>query len=162
MLSVNRHPILKRIRMQLLIESIAWILFLAFYYDFFDGHLKPVLWNLALVFSAGLILVHNLLGYQVTNNPIHGSNLVNSLEIYLQKLKKYALVSISSRVLAISIVCGFFLSGLENLAPRHFMGIVVFAIIITIQAVILRRVWSKRIQTISSKYQQLITTSDEI
>ncbi|MDN5204225.1 hypothetical protein QQ008_22730 [Fulvivirgaceae bacterium BMA10] len=156
MLHVNKHPTLKGIRIQLIIESIAWISFLAFYYNFFDGHQKPVFWNIALVISVGLMLVHNLLGYQVTNNPINGTNIANSLMRYLVKLKKYAYLSIVSRLLALSIVFGFFLSGVEAFEQRHCMSIGIVLMIICIQAFILWKIWLKRIRTITSKYLELI------
>lgn len=156
MLNVNQHPSLNAIMIQIIIESVAWILFLAFYYDVFDGHLKPVFWNISLVLSIGLILVHNLLGYQVTNNPINGSNIINSLEKYMRKLRRYAYLSIFSRVLALSIVFGFFLSGLETFEQRHYLSTGVLAIIVTIQAFILWKIWSRRIRTIASSYKQFI------
>src|SRR5699024_5390209 len=86
MLNVNRHPSLKAIRIQLMIESIAWIIFLACFYNFFDGHLKPAIWTIALVLAVGLLLVHNAAGYKITNNPINGINIVESLANYYRRL----------------------------------------------------------------------------
>lgn len=156
MLDVNQHPALKKIRIQLMIESIAWIVFLACYYNFFDGHLKPAIWNIALVLAVGLLLVHNAAGYQITNNPINGINIAESLANYYHRLKKYAYVSIASRALAIGILFGYFLSGLESLEQRHYISMGVGAVVIAIQVFLLWRIWSKRIATISSRYEQII------
>lgn len=156
MLNVNNHPTLKKIKSQMIIESVAWIGFLAFYYDFFDGHLKPVLWNLLLIIAVGLLLIHNLLGYQVTNNPINGHNILDSLRNYLKKIRSYSYLSISTRVFALIIIFGYFLSGVESFESRHYWSIGLLPLFVLTQVYFLWRVWSKRINTISSKYGQLI------
>jgi|SRR5690606_9730573 multisubunit Na+/H+ antiporter MnhB subunit len=155
MLDVNQHPILKRIRIQLMIEGIAWIVFLSCFYNFFDGHLKPAIWNIALAIAIGLILVHSAAGYKITNNPINGMNIAESLTNYYHQLKKYAYLSIASRALAIGILFGYFLSGLESLGQRHYISMGVAGIVIAIQVGLLWRIWSKRISTITSRYKQI-------
>lgn len=156
MLDVNRHPALKTIRIQLMMESIIWIVFLSCFYNFFDGHLKPAVWNIALVLAVGLILVHNTAGYLITNNPINGKNIAESLTNYYHQLKKYAYLSIVSRALAISILFGYFLSGLESLEQRHYISMGVAGVVIAIQVFVLWRIWSKRISTITEKYGQIV------
>jgi len=157
MLSVNNHPVLKKIKTQLIIESIAWISFLALYYDFFDGHLRPILWNALLIIAVGLLLIHNLLGYQVTNNPINGPNILESISNYLKKIRKYAYLSISARVIAILIMFGYFLAALDSFEFRHYGSLGAVLLLVSIQVYFLWRVWSKRINTIASKYDQLVT-----
>jgi hypothetical protein len=156
MLDVNQHPTLKAIKIQLMIESIVWILFLACFYNFFDGHLKPAVWNIALVLAVGLLLVHNAAGYLVTNNPINGINIAESLTNYYKRLKKYAYLSIASRALAIGILFGYFLSGLQSLEQRHYISMGVAGVVIVIQVLLLWRIWSKRISTITSRYEQIV------
>ena len=156
MLAVNKNPVLKRIKIQLIIESIAWTGFLAIYYDFFDGHLRTWYWNVLLIFAVGLLLIHNLLGYQVTNNPINGMNILDSLRKYLKKIRKYAYLSISARVFAIVIVFGYFLSALDAFEVRHYWSLGFLMVLVTIQAYLLWKVWSKRIDFITSKYDQLV------
>ena len=156
MLNVNNHPALKAIKIQLMIESIAWIIFLACFYNFFDGHLKPVIWNIALVLAVGLLLVHNVAGYQITNNPINGINIAESLTNYYHQLKKYAYLSIASRALAIAILFGYFMSGLESLEQRHYITMGVAGAVIGIQVFVLWRIWAKRISTITSRYEQIV------
>jgi len=156
MLNVNQHPSVKAIRIQLMIESIFWMAFLACFYNFFDGHLKPAIWNIALALAVGLLLVHNSAGHKITNNPINGTNIAESLTNYCHRLKKYAYISIASRALAISIMFGYFLSGLESFEQRHYISIGIGGIVITIQVVALWRIWSKRISTITSRYEQIV------
>lgn len=156
MLNVNQHPSLKGIRIQLMIESIVWIAFLACFYNFFDGHLKPAIWNIALVLAVGLLLVHNAAGYKITNSPINGTNIAESLTNYYHRLKKYAYLSIASRALAIGILFGYFLSGVESLEQRHYISMGMAGAVIGIQVFLLWRIWSKRIDTITSTYEQII------
>lgn len=156
MLGVNKHPVLKKIKTQLIIESITWTAFLAVYYDFFDGHLRSGLWNSLLVVAICLLLIHNMLGYRVTNNPISGNNISKSLSNYLQKIRKYAYVSVTARVVAILIIHGYFLSAMDQLETRHYWITVFLTLLIVIQVVFLWRIWSKRINLITTKYKQLV------
>lgn len=156
MLNVNQHPSLKGIRIQLIVETIFWTAFLACFYNFFDGHLKPVIWNIALALAVGLLLVHNSAGYKITNNPINGTNIAESLTNYCHRLKKYAYLSIASRALAISIMFGYFLSGMQSFEQRHYISMGVAVIVIGIQVFVLWRIWSKRISTITSRYEQIV------
>src|SRR6478752_9237483 len=82
MIVENNHPVLKGIKIQLLMETILWAIFLAVYYNIFDGHLKSPLWNVLLVVSVIFILVHNALGFQIIGNPINGENIIKSLKNY--------------------------------------------------------------------------------
>lgn len=156
MLRVNKNPVLKRIKIQLIIESIAWTCFLAIYHDFFDGHLRSGFWNVLLISSIVLLLVHNLLGYQVTNNPINGMNILDSLRNYLKRIRKYAYLSVLARIFAIIIIVGYFLSALESFEVRHYWSLGFFLLLLLMQVYILWRVWSKRINTITSKYDELV------
>lgn len=156
MLNVNKHPVLKRIKIQLIIESIAWASFLAIYYDFFDGHLRTWFWNALLILSIGMLLIHNLLGYQVTNNPINGRNILDSLRRYIKRIRIYAYLSISARVFAIIIIFGYFLSALDAFEVRHYWSLGFLLALVFIQAYLLWRVWSNRISFIKLKYDQLL------
>lgn len=157
MMKTSSHPALKRIRMQVILESVAWTLFLAMYYNFFDGHEKSIIWNIALVAAILLLLIHNLLIYKVTDHPINGENIKDSLRGYSQRLKQYSIISVTTRVVAIVILIGFFLSSIEIFEQRHFIAMIGAGVIIIIQAFILWRIWQKRIKSISAKYDQLLT-----
>ncbi len=147
MLRANQHPVLKGIRLQLLLEGIFWTLFLVVYYDFFDGHLKPFLWNLALVGAVAFLLVHTFLGYQISNRAIYGDNIRESLKQYLRRIQQYARISIASRVIAISTILGFFLSVVE-FSPTRYGQVALMLLIIPIQVYLLYRIWAKRINRV--------------
>lgn len=147
MLRANQHPVLKGIRLQLLLEGVFWTLFLLVYYDFFDGHLKPFLWNLALVGAVAFLLVHTFLGYQISNRAIYGTNIRESLQQYLSRIRKYARISIGSRVLAIITIMGFFLSTVPATPSRYGQGGLIL-LIISVQIYLLYRIWAKRINRV--------------
>ena len=60
---LKNHPILHKIRIKILIESIALCLLLLVYYDWFDGHQKPLYANLLLVLSILARIGNNIFGY---------------------------------------------------------------------------------------------------
>ncbi len=155
MLDPGQHPSLKGIRRQLILESLAWTLFLAFYHDFFDGQQKPFVWNLLLILAVAGLLVHNLLGYRITSRPIQGKDLRSSLGHYLSKIRRYAWVSIGARVLAILILFGFFLSSVDFEA-RHYVGVAGIAGLLLVQGFLLWRVWKRRIEVIEEQVGQLV------
>ncbi len=161
MVAVNQHPILRGIRRQLIIESIGWLAFLALYYNLFDGHLRPVYWNILLILAVGLVMVHNLLGYRITNNPVNGSNLLESLRNYLKRMRRYSNVSISTRVLAIAMIFGFFLSTADFAGPRSYWIVFGMLLVLVIQIYLLHRMWSKRIRIITEKYRQFMVKDSE-
>lgn len=148
MIRAATHPVLSSIKRQLIIESVMWSIFLVVYYDFFDGHTKPFLWNILLVLSVVLILVHNILGYRVTANPIQAESINNSLYLYLKRLRLYALISIATRVIAILMIMGFFISTIE--AGRNMFVVLGFVVIIILfQVVMIWKIWKRRINNIS-------------
>lgn len=150
----NNHPVLKDIRIQLLTETVFWAIFLAVYYNIFDGHLKSPLWNVLLVVSVIFILVHNVLGFQIISNPINGETILESLKNYQIKIKNYAVISIATRVAAIAILLGYFISTIAFTKEKLFsLGFI--SLIIPVQIYLLHRVWAKRKSRINNILQKL-------
>jgi len=143
MISKSNPPAAKSIKAQLIIETVFWTVFTAVYYDFFDGHLKPVLWNFLLLAAVCFILTHNALGFKIVNNPINGQTIVESLKNYQGRIKTYAVVSIVSRVLAIAILLGYFISTI-TLTNEKIISLGFIAFIFPVQIYLLNRVWKKR------------------
>lgn len=151
MIEDNNHPVLKSIKKQLLIETVLWAIFLAVYYNIFDGHLKSALWNILLVVAVLFILVHNALGFKITSNPINGETILESLKNYQTKIQRYAMISIVTRVLAIAILLGYFMSTITFTQEKLFsLGLI--ALIFPIQIYLLQRVWAKRKNQIHSLF----------
>lgn len=154
MIQDNNHPVLKGIKRQLLIETVLWAIFLAVYYNIFDGHLKSPLWNILLVVAVLFILVHNALGFQITNNPINGETILESLKNYQTKIKNYAVISIVTRVLAIAMLLGYFTSTI-TLTQEKLFSLGLITLIFPIQIYLLQRVWIKRKNKIDSLFTKL-------
>lgn len=150
----NNHPVLKGIKIQLLIETVLWAIFLAVYYNFFDGHLKSPLWNFLIVVSVIFILIHNVLGFQIIGNPINGVSLMESLKNYLIKIKNYTVISIAARVFAILMLLGYFISTI-SLTNEKLVCLGFISLVIPLQICLLHRVWAKRKRKIDKMFQML-------
>lgn len=145
MLLEKKHPVLKKIRIQLTIEIIGWSAFLLCYYTMFDGDRKPVWINIILVISVLLPLIHNLLGYGFAKYLINGNTIKESLERYLAKVKIYVIVSVISRILFISGLLFFFTYGL-SLNTHKYLLLIMAVSIFVIQLIFLYTLWMKRIR----------------
>lgn len=145
MTGIKNHSTLKGLRRQLIVETLFFGLFLFFYYDFFDGHLKPVFWNILLVASVILILFHNILGFIAAKNPIAGDDVKQSLKNYLNKLKRYSIVSIFSRAFGITAIMVFFISTVTFEEGKYFI-LIGIGLIIIVQVYMLKHIWLRRIK----------------
>ncbi len=144
MLKVKSHPVLKKIKTQLLLEMIAWLIFMAIYYTMFDGEKRP--WFINFVFMLGLLqaMAYNLSGYLAAKNLIQGDNLFASFTNYVKQLKKFRSSAIGSRLLLITGLILFFSYGLE-MNSRRIIAIFSISSIFMLQLWILYQQWTKRI-----------------
>lgn len=144
MLLENNHPVLKGIRRQLALEIAGWSLFLICYYTMFDGDLKPLIINIILVLCALLPLIHNLMGYRFAKYLLKGTTIRQSIENYFSKVKKYALISILTRVLYASGLLLFLLYNIQFTTGKYFLlgGTVLF---FGIQLYFLYLLWRRRL-----------------
>lgn len=147
---VNKQasPVMRGIRKQLIIELLGYTAFLLVYYDFFDGDKKPFYLNALLIISVLLLLAHNVVGYTLAKNPVVANSLLKTMQQQLQRLKRYALVSVSSSVLAFAGIFAFFLAGIHwNNSKYAAVGVIVIMMIL--QQFSLRRIWAGRIKRLS-------------
>ena len=144
MLKERSHPSLKRMRRQMLIEIVAYLFFLLVYVDFFDGHQKPVYANMLLVAAFAFSIVHNIAGYRLANARITGNNVRQLLIARLAGMKRFARVSIGSRVL-LGVCFLLFFSSVISFTPVKagiVLGIVCFFLV---QLILLWKTWFARI-----------------
>lgn len=154
------HPVLKKIRKQLIFESLIWGVVLSVYYSGFDGVQKTFFWNAVLVVAIVLLLVHNLLGYRLVQTPINAQNLMDSLKGYLKRIKRYALISIATRVLAVMAILLFLTSNVEwNINKIVATGTTVF-VLISLQIYFLWKLWKKRMVIIETQINSLKSNID--
>lgn len=145
--AAGSHPSIKRIKLQLMIEGIAWILFLFVFYDFFDGHLKPLWLNILLAASFTLLLLHHIWGIRLLNQPMQENNLITNLESYKKRLSKYTIYTLLARGGAMGILFLFFFYNVEWTAAKY--GLLMGALfIMLIQFYVLYKIWARRIQQV--------------
>lgn len=146
MLRRNRHPVLKSIKLQMIIEIIGFTVFGLVFYDFFDGHEKPLYAIIILVASLLLVIFHNLIGYFNAKRSVRGENLRVSLEKYEEELKTFAFISVLSRVIYTAGLTIYFVwPHYMNLWPMLLLLALVVA-----QVIIVARMWGKRIRAINT------------
>jgi hypothetical protein len=147
MMKERTHPVLRRIRRQLIIESIAFTFFLFTYYDLFDGDQKPLYVNVLLVAAMLFALVHNVVGYRLAKSGVTGSDINEALANHLSKLRVYALISVVSRVLVAGCLLFFFASIITFTAKKYWLlaGIIV---VFVVQIKMLSGIWQKRIRQV--------------
>ncbi|MXV15612.1 hypothetical protein [Hufsiella ginkgonis] len=154
MLSENRHPVLKQIRRQSLLEIAGWTIFLACCYTMFDGDRKPLWINITLVISVLLPLAHNTAGYLGAKNLVKGTDLKRSLENYHRSLKTFAALSVAARTLFGTGLVLFFTYGLRlNLTRMLSLGAI--ALVFALQIWLLLRMWNKRISLLGKTISAL-------
>ncbi|ODS86521.1 MAG: hypothetical protein ABS46_00870 [Cytophagaceae bacterium SCN 52-12] len=141
----GNHPVLKGIRRQLLFETIGFTLFLLVYYDFFDGDRKPLYANLLLAGAMLLVIGHNIAGYRLAGRGVKDSSIRRSLEERLSRIKTYAVISVTSRVLIMACVCIFFIS-VVTLDTQRYRLLALIAVVFAIQITLLSRLWRRRIR----------------
>lgn len=151
----GKHPVLKKMKRQLVVESILWTLVLLVFYDFFDGHQKSLFWNLLLVVSIFLLLTHNILGFLILKNPIQGVSLKISLENYFVKIKNYATTSIISRAFAVITFVLYLTSNTNWNTSKLWLTISFMALLIFIQIFALNKIWKNRLSKIKKQITDL-------
>lgn len=149
MMRERTHPVLKRIRWQLIIESIAFSFFLFAYYDLFDGDQKPFYVNVLLVTAMLFALMHNVIGYRLAKGGIDGSDIKQALRNQLSKLRMYALISVISRVLVAGCLLFFFVSIITFTTAKYWL-LVAIVLIFIIQVALLSGIWQARIRQIKN------------
>ncbi|KDN54018.1 hypothetical protein [Flavobacterium seoulense] len=147
LLQENKHPVLKSIRKQIGIEITAWLVFLLSYYWLFDGAKKPFWINLILVISLGFPIFHSFYGYHFNKYLSDGANVKKALEQVYYRLKKYAVVSVISRV---GFICGllvFFSYGIQFTTTKYY-SLAVICFVFLIQLWVLYLIWNQRLKRI--------------
>lgn len=155
MLTEGKHPVLKRIRKQLLTEGLCFMAFLVAYYDFFDGDRKPAYANALLITGVVLILLHNLWGYLLTRKRLNTENVTVTLQHHVRGVRKWAVASVICRLAAIVCILLFFTSVITFTTTKWWL-LAGAAFVALIQLVLLGMLWMNRIKTLQSAINGLI------
>ncbi|THU38312.1 hypothetical protein FAM09_16685 [Niastella caeni] len=154
MLLEKRHPVLKRIRRQLIIETLAFTAFLFVYYDLFDGDRKPIYINGLIAGAMLLAITHNMIGYVLTKRPIRADNLKQSLEDHLFKMKIFAALSVASRALMAGCLLLFFTFVITFNTEKYWILIGIIGILL-VQLTLLSGIWFRRIRQMKGTIDNL-------
>lgn len=147
MLLESKHPVLKEIRKQFIIEIAGWSAFLFCYYTMFDGDQKPLWVNLVLIITMLSSLLHNLSGYSFSRFLPGGDSIKASLDRYMKKIRTYASISIFSRILLISGFMLFFTFNIQFTTTKYLL-LAAAALVFVLQLLWLSRLWTKRISAL--------------
>jgi len=139
MTAVKNHPVLKRIKTKLVVETLAVSLFLMLYYNGFDGAEKPIFANVLLIFGAAAYILNGVLSFQTIQKPIQGDSLNHSIKNYFNKIKTISKISIGISIFYSCCLLLFFGSTINFNTEKKW--ILLFFIIVLIQAFF----WSSRI-----------------
>jgi hypothetical protein len=147
MLQEKNHPVLRKVRRQLIIETAGWLTLLGAYYTMFDADKKPLWANILLIISILMSIIHNVTGYTASRHIITGNTIKQSLENYLSRLKRYSVVSVVSRLIFGAGLLAFFSSGINFTANKYtLLAILILAVLF--QCLLLYRVWVRRLRRI--------------
>jgi len=154
MTQLKHHPVLNKIRLKLIIETIALSFLLFIYYDWFDGNQKPLYANLVLILGILTYITTNVISYVAIKNTHFNQNLKDTIHNYIAKIKRLSLFSICSSIIYTGSFLFFFSSVVEfNLEKKW---ILFFGVIVLIQAFFWsHRVWKSWIKKLSEHAKNL-------
>lgn len=158
MTKIQNHPILNRIRLKLIIESILLITFLIVYHNMFDGGNKPLWANITLVISAALYILTDFIGYLVLQNPVSRNNLKNSINNLHLKLKRIAICSLTVSLLFGSSVILFF-SSMIIFTKGKYLILAVMIIMMFVSMYLSYKYWMLRINRIKTTEMEFDETA---
>jgi hypothetical protein len=159
MTQIKNHPNIKRVRIKFIIETILIIVFLAIYYDAFDGATKPLWSNLLLIGSTGSFIIVRFVGWLVLRNPINGDNLKTSLITFQNKLRRIAISVLLTSLLFGSAIILFFSSSIDFTGGKYFM-LAGMALSLTLLVYLSSRNWFKRVEGINTTLLNFNNSTD--
>lgn len=142
---MTKHPAIRRIRVKLVIESVALAALLALYYDAFDGDRKPLYANLLLIISALCYLLTDLAGLFALAPPDTGNGLRDGVEKYLRSLARLSRFAQISAFLYAAGLLAFFAS----VIPEEKTGFLLLAgVFLFIPFLLSARQWNRHLEQV--------------
>lgn len=148
LLRERQHPVLKKIRKQMVIELIGFVLFLSVYYNFFDGAQKPVYANVLLIAAMLAVIAVNIVGYVFAKQGVPGENVRELLGRHLVKMRIYAVIALLARAFMMLAFLVFF--------KGNALVVVIFIMLF----LALVRLWVIRIRHLKSVYNNFLQPLD--
>lgn len=159
MTKIKNHPNVKRIRIKFLIEIILITVFLAVYYDGFDGDTKPLWANLLMIGATISYIIARFVGWLILRNPIQGDNLKTSLTSFQKKLQRMAFSILLTAFLFGSAIILFFTSSIDFTKGKYFVlvGMVLSLVLLVFLS---SRNWFKRVDGIKTTLIEFKDSAD--
>lgn len=154
MLQEGRHPVLRQLRRQVVIESLLFSAFLAVYYNMFDGHRRPLWVNALLVAGVLLVVLHGLIGYFNAKRPVKEAGLQQTLAARLQQLRNFAGWSVALRVLSTACILLFFTYSITFTMEKEIL-LGWAALVLIVQFALLIMLWRRRIRRLGGALDEL-------
>jgi hypothetical protein len=140
----NSHPVLRRMRTQLLVELVAFSLVLIFYYSAFDGNEKSWWANAVFMCALTIDIAQQIVGLWFSRQVIGGDNIHESLRARVKKMKAYSRLVVGCRALTVTGLLVFFCSVMRFTTFKY--GLLAGLVsVMVVQLVILGKVWNKRV-----------------
>ncbi|AKP49574.1 hypothetical protein [Cyclobacterium amurskyense] len=153
MTKVKNHPTIKKMKLKFLIEAILLVVFIALYYDGFDGETKPLWANVLLIGATSLYIFVRFVGWLVLRNPINGDNLKQSLLNFQSKLKQITIGIVLTSFLFGCAVISFFSSSIDFTKEKYTaFAFMLFSLILLVY--LSSRNWNKRISKIKTNLKE--------
>ncbi|RPE08467.1 hypothetical protein EGT74_15590 [Chitinophaga lutea] len=148
MLLEGRHPVLRQLRRQVVIEVSLFTAFLLMYYSIFDGDRKPVLFNVLLVVGVLFVIGHSIFGYFNSRRAIRTGNLREALNVRLKELKTYAWMSVLFRSVSTVFILLYFSMGIgvSDFTMEKQVILLGAILILVIQLGVKTNMWLRRIR----------------
>lgn len=154
MLRSGRHPLLRRIRRQALVEILGWTAFLSLYYTALDGDQKPLWCNLLLITALLGAIAHHALAFLSARQLVQGNDLSHSLLRYYRQLRTYAFLSLAARLLLMGSLLSFFTYGLSMEAHRR-LALTAILLVFAGQLGLTARYWRQRLRRVKTQWEAL-------
>ncbi|NCU06131.1 MAG: hypothetical protein GXC73_19410 [Chitinophagaceae bacterium] len=155
MTKMSQLPAVKRIRRKLIIETIVLTFFLIVYYDWFDGHQKPLYANLLLFSAVLLYIINDVAGYISLTRPVMNNNLRLSLQQLLVRIKRLSVVSLLLSLVYSVCIIVFFTSVISFTREKSFilLGLILVLTQLSLLSYKLWRSWIKKLELQLSDFE---------
>lgn len=153
MTCLKHHPQFKRMRIKFAIEIVLFFFFLSIYYDWFDGHTKPLWAHVLLVGTTAFMILIDITGWVVLRHPIRGDDLKNSLGNFLDRLKQIRVFSLMVSVIHTLSVLLYFGSS-ATMTPAKYIGLGAVLLFLALATTVSARNWTYKIGRIEETIQE--------
>ncbi|WP_341839243.1 hypothetical protein [Chitinophaga caseinilytica] len=145
---IHRHPARRAMRRQMILEIVLLAVFLFVYYDFFDGDRRPWGANALLVAAVAWVIVHNVAGWVYSRQALQGDHLQEMLRRHVTGMRRFAILSVISRVGMLASLLVFFSYGMAWSAWKGWL-LAATCLVVLMQLTWLGSIWQRRIRNIS-------------